>query len=93
MIKVTDRAIVELKKMLFEKVDMPQARLRLISGSKEEIGLGIDIETKTDYIVKYEGSPVLVVEKELASRLKGVTLDIEDNFSGTEFVLCYGSKV
>jgi hypothetical protein len=53
------------------------------------LGLGIDIEAPSDYIVKYKGSSVLVVEKTLAQSLAKTTLDIEESPEGPEFVfLC-----
>ena len=42
MIAVTNRAKEELKKILKAKVNMPQARLRLLSRSKGQLGLGVD---------------------------------------------------
>jgi len=39
--------------------------------------------------VKYNGSTVLVIEKGLATNLKGVILDVEDNGKALELVLLY----
>jgi len=90
MIGVTERARQELKRLLFAKVDMPQARLRLISGDQGELGLGIDIESPRDEIVEYKGSGVLVVEHELATSLKGVILDVDDTPEGPQLVIAEG---
>ena len=88
MIDVTERAKKELKKILSSKVDNPLAGLRLItSGPRGQFGFSIDVEMPGDRVVEYEGSKVLLVERELATRLKGHTLDIEDTADGPGLVL------
>ena len=88
MIDVTERAKQELKKILSAKVDNPLAGLRLItSGPRGQFGFSIDVEMPGDQVVEYEGSKVLLVEDELATRLKGNTLDMEDTADGPELVL------
>ncbi|MBA7530585.1 hypothetical protein ES705_22793 [subsurface metagenome] len=87
MIDVTERARQELKRILSRKVDMPQARLRLIANDHGGLGLGIDIEAPGDQVVECEGSKVLIVEPRLAANLKGVTLDVDDNSEGAELVI------
>ena len=87
MINVTERARQELRRILFEKVDMPQARLRLIAKGRGNLGLGIDVEAQGDQVVEYEGSKVLIIEPRLATSLKGVHLDIEDTSEGAELVI------
>ena len=88
MIKVTERARKELKRMLTSSVDNWYARLRLISRREGRLGLGIDIEMPGDELVEHEGSGLLVVEHELAASLEGVILDVEDNGEGAQLVLC-----
>jgi len=87
MIGVTDRAKKELLKILFDKVDMPQARLRLTSGDQGQLGLGIDIEMPGDEILEYEGSRLLVVEQALAESLHGIVLDVDDTPGGPQLVI------
>jgi hypothetical protein len=87
MIGVTDRAKQELLKILFDKVDMPQARLRLTSGEQGQLGLGIDIELPGDEIVEYQGSRLLVVDQGLAGSLKGIVLDVDDTPQGPMLVI------
>ena len=89
MVNITERAAKALVKLLYDTVDMPQARLRIMDRGQGTLGLGIDIEAPTDYVVEYEGSSVLVVGETLANSLKGVTLDIEESPEGTEFVFWY----
>ena len=86
MIDVTEPAKQELKKILSSKVDNPLAGFRLIT-SGDQFGFSIDVEMPGDRVVEYEGSKVLLVEGELATRLKGHTLDIEDTADGPGRVL------
>ena len=88
MIDVTERAKKELKKILSSKVDNPLAGLRLsTSGPLGQFAFSIDVEMPGDQVVEYESSKVLLAEGELATRLKGHTLDIEDTAEGTQLVL------
>ncbi len=87
MISVTNRAKLELKRLLTASVDHPQARLRLTSKSPDQLGLGVDIENPSDHCVEHEGVTVLVVEKELGDKLEGITLDVEDTAEGLELVI------
>jgi Fe-S cluster assembly iron-binding protein IscA len=84
MLNVTEQAKDELKKLLDTKVDWPGARLRLMDRGGGRLGLGIDIETPGDIILEHEGARLLLVEAGLASRLDGVTLDVD---SGAELVI------
>ena len=87
MVDVTERAKQELKRLLSEKVDMPQARLRVMDNGRGGLGLGIDVEVPGDRVVEYKGSNILVVESELAARLKGVTIDVDDTAGVAELVV------
>lgn len=87
MIGVTERAKEELKNVLSQNVDNPQAGLRLVDRGDGQLGLGIDIENPGDQIVEFEGSKVLMVEQQLATRLEGVTIDVEVTEEGAKLVL------
>jgi Fe-S cluster assembly iron-binding protein IscA len=87
MVSVTENACRELKRILSEKVDWPGARLRLVDRGQGILGLGIDIELSGDQVVEYEGIRVLIVESELATKLKGITLDVDYKPDGAELVL------
>ena len=89
MINVTEQAKQILKRILAANVDLSQGRLRLMDRGQGKLGLGIDIEMPGDELVKYDGSTVLVVERGLATNLKGVTLDVEDGVKGSELVIGY----
>jgi Fe-S cluster assembly iron-binding protein IscA len=87
MVNVTDNARQELKKILLDNVDMPQARLRLVNREEGELGLGIDIEMPGDELIEYQGMPILVVERDLADNLEGVTIDVDNTPEGAELVI------
>ncbi|MFC1847383.1 hypothetical protein ACFLW5_01025 [Chloroflexota bacterium] len=87
MINVTEQAKQELRRLLSQKVDWPQARLRIIDRGQGIIGLGLDIEAPGDQIVEYEGQGVLICEPRLATTLKGITIDVDDTPDGFELVI------
>lgn len=88
MINITKRARQQLKEILSSTVDMPQARLRLVSRDRGQLGLGIDIEMPDDECFEHDGLTVLVVARELAVSLNRVTLDVEDNGGESELIIC-----
>jgi Fe-S cluster assembly iron-binding protein IscA len=87
MLSVTERAKERLKSILSSKVDNPQASLRLTATAHGEYGLRVDVEAPGDKVVKHKGIKVLVVESKLASKLDGVTLDVEDTPDGPELAI------
>jgi len=87
VINITERAKQMLKKILNANVDFPEGRLRVMDRGQGKLGLGIDIEMPDDELVKYEGSTILVIEREFAVNLKGITLDIEDSGKGPELII------
>ena len=89
MISVTERAKRELRKLLSENVDIPEARLRLLDRGGGILGIGVDIEMPGDYIVECEDKKVLVIEPELAANLNKITLDVDDTPEGAELVIDY----
>ena len=89
MINVTTRAKQTLKRLLATNVDLPQGRLRLMDRGQGKLGLGVDIEMPGDELVEYDGVTVLVVERGLATNLKGVILDVKDGGNGSELVIDY----
>ena len=91
MISVTERAKRELRRLLSENVDWPEARLRLLDRGEGILGIGIDIEMPGDYIVECEDKRVLVIEPELAANLNKITLDVDETPDGTELVIDYAS--
>lgn len=88
MIDVTESAKAELKKLLASSVDWPGARLRLMDRGQGRLGLGVDIESENDRVVEYGGDVLLLVEDGLASRLGGLTIDVDAAEEGVELVIC-----
>ena len=91
MIGVSERAKEELKKMLSDQTDNPLAGLRLGVAGQNTLSLGMDVEAPGDVVVEHEGSKVLMVEQELADRLQGISLDVEDTPEGAKLVISQDS--
>ena len=89
MINITERACKELKRLLSQKVEWSFARLRLVDRGQEDLGLGIDVEMPGDHIVEYQGTKILVIEPELAKKVKDITLDVDDTPEGLELVIVH----
>lgn len=87
MIEVSERAKQELKRILMDHVDNPQAGLRLTASEPSQFGLGLDVEMPDDQVVEHEGSKVLLVTKELAVSLQGITMDVQETSGGPKLVL------
>ena len=87
MIEVTERARQELKRILTANTDEPEACLRLTANDQDQLGLAIDMERQGDQVVEHEDSKVLLVEKDLADTLQGITIDVEDTPEGARLVI------
>jgi Fe-S cluster assembly iron-binding protein IscA len=92
MLSVTNRARDELKRMLADKVDNPQAGLRLTTNDSGQLGLTIDIETPDDQVVEHDGSKVLLVKNTLADSLKEITIDVKDTPEGASLFIVKNSE-
>ena len=87
MIKITERAKQELKRLHDTNVDWSGAFLRLMDRGQGKLGLGIDLEARGDRAVKYDGKKVLIVDSKLARKIRGITLDVNDTLNGAELVI------
>ena len=87
MIGVTEKAKIEMTKILADKVDHPEACLRLRVSDEGNLGLGIDIERPEDKIVEYQGVTLLVVQPDLADNLTNIAIDVEDGEEGNQLVI------
>ena len=87
MIKITDRAKQELKRLYDANVDWSGAFLRLMDRGQGKLGLGIDLEAKGDQSVEYDGKKVLIIDSGLATKVKKITLDVNDTLDGAELVI------
>jgi Fe-S cluster assembly iron-binding protein IscA len=93
MIRVSEKAKAELRKMLAEKVDNPLAGIRLVRGTAPGLfGLAVDIELPGDQVVEHAGSKILLVDKELSKHLDGSTIDVEDTAQGKSLVVLEKSE-
>ena len=88
MVDVTERARKELKRILTSTVDNSYALLRLVASGQGKLGLGIDIELPGDEVLEHQGSGLLLVEHELAARLEGIAIDVDETEEGTQIVIC-----
>ena len=88
MVDVTERARKELKRILTSTVDNSYALLRLVASEQGNLSLGIDIELPGDEVLKHQGSGLLLVEHELATRLEGIAIDVDETEEGTQIVIC-----
>jgi Fe-S cluster assembly iron-binding protein IscA len=87
MIGVTERARQELKRILEANTDKPEACLRLTANDQGQLGLAIDVERQGDQAIEHDDSKVLLVEKDLADTLQGITIDVEDTPEGARLVI------
>ena len=87
MLEVTERARQELKRVLTANTDKPEACLRLTASEQGQLGLTLDEERQDDQVVEHEDSKVLLVEKNLADILQGITIDVEDTPEGARLVI------
>lgn len=87
MVGVTERARQELKRILTVNTEESEAGLRLTVNDQGQLGLAIDMERQGDQVVEHEESKVLLVEKDLADTLQGITIDIEDTPEGARLVV------
>lgn len=87
MVIVTEKAKLELQKLLKAKVDWPGARLRLIDRGQGVIGLGVDLASPGDEVIECDGEAVMVVGPEFASSHKMITLDVDNTRNGAELVI------
>jgi len=86
MVSVTEAGLVELKKILDEHTDNAQAGLRLTTDQSGTLGLTIDVKTSEDQVLEHEGSKLLIIEKNLAGSLEGVTIDVDESPEGPMLV-------
>ena len=87
MIEISERARQELKDILESNTDEAGACLRLIAADQGQLGLAIDMERQGDQVVEHEDQKLLVVEKDLADSLQGITMDVQDSPEGSRLVI------
>lgn len=87
MLTVTESAKGLLKEILMAHSDAPEMGVRLVLEPPGELGLVLGKEEPGDQVVEHQGSKVLLVASELASRLDEITLDVEDTADGPKLVV------
>jgi Fe-S cluster assembly iron-binding protein IscA len=87
MIRVTNNAKKELKKLLRSSTTDTTIGLRLALKQLGQFGLVLGKKIKSDQVVKYSRTKVLIVSQQLAPLLDGITLDIDYTNSKREFVI------
>ena len=92
MIGVTEQAKQELKKILSTNTEEPEACLRITYDDQGHFDIAIDMEREGDQAIEHEGSKLIVVEKEVADSLPGITIDIESTPEGNSFIINNGSE-
>jgi len=89
MLEVTTRAKEKLKEALLEeKMQDPEVTYRItpIPSMPNRLGIALDKEERGDQVVKSEeGITVLLVDFNLAQKLKGMVLDYQETPQGKGF--------
>ena len=79
MLKVTDRAKEELRRLSLSTGDKPDGVLRLIAGhfGRLQFVKDYDEDFSCDQVIRDEDETILLVDDELAGTLDGVTIDYQ----------------
>ncbi|MDD5604834.1 MAG: hypothetical protein WC231_04605 [Dehalococcoidales bacterium] len=87
MLKVTERAALELEKMLQEKAESKDDCLRLVTEDGESFAIGVGKAKEGDHFVNYNDKRLLVVSGILAAHLNDATVGVKDTPGGPEIVV------
>lgn len=84
MIKVTGRAIAEIKKMAQDPGEKPGGVLRLVAGhfGRLQFVKDYDDDFSHDQVITDDGMAVLLVNREMAETLVGVIIDYQTGRGG-----------
>jgi Fe-S cluster assembly iron-binding protein IscA len=78
MVHVTDRAREQLRAVRDRVAQRPEVCLRLRPNEKGRFGLYPDTEREGDQVVEHDGTPVLVIGRDMAAAMAGGTIDFEE---------------
>lgn len=78
MVHVTDRAREQLRAIRARVAERPEACLRLRPNEKGQYGLYPDTEREGDQVVEHDGTPVLVIGRNMVAAMAGGTIDFEE---------------
>jgi len=86
MVQITERATVELRRLLTDNFARPQQGVRLRLNQAGGLAMTIDVPHSGDSIIRRDNLPVLIVDGRLTTRLAQRVLDIPPG-SGAGFTL------
>ncbi len=92
MLIVTENAKRHLKRLLVTNTADPNLGIRLKGGKGMQLGVLLDRKADDDYVVKLEGTKVLMVGPELFPLVDGATLDSERNGPVANLVITRGEQ-
>ena len=75
MVQITERARVELRRLLAEHLARPQQGVRLRLNTEGGLAMTIDVPHSGDSVIRRDNVPVLIVDSRLSSRLADRVLD------------------
>jgi hypothetical protein len=75
MVQITERASVELRRLLADHLARPQQGVRLRLNEIGKLRMTIDAPHSGDSVIRRDNVPVLIVEGRLAARLAARVLD------------------
>jgi hypothetical protein len=75
MVQLTERASVELRRLLTDHLARPQQGVRLRLNQAGDLAMTIDVPHSGDSIIRRDNLPVLIVDGRLAARLAQRVLD------------------
>jgi Fe-S cluster assembly iron-binding protein IscA len=78
MVQVTDRARQQLRAIRDSVTERPEVCLRFRSNEKGRFGLYPDTPREGDQVVEHDGTPVLVLGRDMAAAMAGRTIDFEE---------------
>lgn len=84
---VTEKAIGELSKTLAEASSEAGEVLRLVAQPEGGFGLGVDQVREGDEIMGPGDESVLVIAPELADRLEGAVIDVDETEEGPRLTI------
>jgi Fe-S cluster assembly iron-binding protein IscA len=82
MVQITERATVELRRLLTDNFARPQQGVRLRVNQAGDLALTIDVPHSGDSIIRRDNHPVLIVDGRLAARLAQRVLDFPSPSGG-----------
>jgi len=78
MIHVTDRARQQLRAIRDTVAERPEDCLRFRSNERGQFGLYPDTPREGDQVIEHDGTPVLVLGRDIAAAMAGGTIDFEE---------------